>query len=471
MEECDGLGFCRSALASLLAQVTPRRPAGSIYGKAFPTTPGTLGTTYDADGKKVGGSSSRSCTGGPGADNHCGWSGDGSDETQLGTMDCCETRIVPGGSYNRFNSSDYPATVSSFALDTFLVTAGRIRAWVDSVDGNLASIAPPEGAGANPHIPNSGWRGEWNRFLPTNRADVDRMLGPEYDTDGFLACQYGTDIDQQGALTWWTNDLDQSVKSRNVGNDDVLAANTQEALDRKPINCIPWHLLFAFCAWDGSRLPTDAEFQFAGAGGNEQRQFPWGSMDQSDVASINGLPVYSLVPIFDPGKKYVAARLWDSTINDGSNTYEDNYGLTWGDHVFGDADNASHVMPVGRRPAGNGKWGHTDLGGNMLEWMLDEGPIQPGRCDDCANVNFPAPADFDPHAADDHQGTDDPFINRTVGGEDWFRGGARAIGGGAWDNAIFIANGETSTEIPYYTSYPVLRTYRSLGGRCARDVP
>ena len=53
--------------------------------------------------------------------------------------------------------------------------------------------------------------------------------------------------------------------------------------------------------------------------------------------------------------------------------------MTWGANVFGLADNASHIMPVGRRPAGNGKWGHADLASDMLEWMLDEAPHSPGR--------------------------------------------------------------------------------------------
>jgi formylglycine-generating enzyme required for sulfatase activity len=438
--------------------------SGDGAGPNFPTAPGTGGTSISLTGKSSK-SNSRSCDGkSAGADNHCG--GVEGDESQPGNQDCCETREVPGGTYNRFNDPKYPAKVSKFKLDTFLVTVGRFRQWVAATKGNLQSSAPPPGAGANPHIPGSGWRSEWNRFLPTSTADVERMFGPEYDVDSTtLACQYGTLLDQQGALTYWTKDLDKNIKAENVDRPEVLRENTKDALDRKPLNCVPWHVLFAFCIWDGGRLPTDAEFGFAALGGDEQRKFAWGNLEGDDVAPIGGREDLSSPPVFNVGKKYVAARLWDTRLGNGQNVFEDNYGLTWGDNVFGKADNAFHVMPVGRRPAGNGRWGQADLNGNMFEWMLDEGPVLPGTCNDCANVNWPKPTDLDPKAKMDQP----EFKNDTPGGVNWWRGGARAIRGSAWDNAVFLANTQSKDEIEYYTSYPVLRTYRSLGGRCARD--
>jgi hypothetical protein len=44
------------------------------------------------------------------------------------------------------------------------------------------------------------------------------------------------------------------------------------------------------------------------------------------------------------------------------------------------------------------------------------------------------------------------------------------VRGGAWDNALGLATAQTKIEVEWYTSYPVKRTYRSLGGRCARDL-
>lgn len=431
--------------------------AASSRGSSPPDGDG--GTVVLGDGGTVQ-SRSRSCTGGPGADKKCG--GKPNDDHAEGSQDCCEARSVPGGTYNRFNSAKYPATVGPFVLDTFEVTAGRFRAWVDATNGNLRASAPAEGAGAHPKIKNSGWRTEWNKYLPSTRAEVDRMFGPEETDGGFMACQYGTNIDDSGALTWWTADLEKKVKDRNKGKPSVLSENTKDALDRKPVNCVPWHALFAFCVWDGGRLPTDAEFGFATAGGNEQRPFPWGKVDDKDLAHIADRNDLSLVPTYEYGQKYATARLYDKTL--GPNVFEDNYSFTYGGKTMERSDNATHVAPVGRKPLGNGKWGHADLAGGMFEWLLDEGPIRPGQCNDCANVNWPTGEAKDPQALMNQPDFKNP------GGIDWWKGGARVIRGSAWDNANGFATSQSDDEITYYTSYPLLRTYRSLGGRCARDL-
>ena len=38
---------------------------------------------------------------------------------------------------------------------------------------------------------------------------------------------------------------------------------------------------------------------------------------------------------------------------------------------------------MGTKPAGNGRWGHADLVGNVAEWMLDGGDAYPVPCTDC----------------------------------------------------------------------------------------
>ena len=45
------------------------------------------------------------------------------------------------------------------------------------------------------------------------------------------------------------------------------------------------------------------------------------------------------------------------------------------------------ILPVGSRPAGNGRWGHSDLAGGVYEWAFDVyvSPA-PGPCIDCAST-------------------------------------------------------------------------------------
>ena len=47
--------------------------------------------------------------------------------------------------------------------------------------------------------------------------------------------------------------------------------------EQLPMNCVGFYEAFAFCLWDGGRLPTEAEWESVAAGGEENRLYPWGS--------------------------------------------------------------------------------------------------------------------------------------------------------------------------------------------------
>lgn len=123
--------------------------------------------------------------------------------------------------------------------------------------------------------------------------------------------------------------------------------------ENKALNCVTWWEAMAFCIWDGGYLPTEAEWNYAASGGAEQRAYPW-----SNPAAL--------------------------TVIDCSNA---NYRPA----SYCVNDPTGSVNRVGSEsPRGDGRWSHSDLGGNVLEWMLDW-HVDPypyaQMCNDCANLS------------------------------------------------------------------------------------
>lgn len=229
----------------------------------------------------------------------------GGDAGQTVDIDACETRWVDGGTFPMgfspkevepfttsldFKDLDHAVTVSGFFLDRFEITLGRFASFALDYSG-----APAAGSGAHPDIAGSGWLSDWDRLVPVDQAALLSEVGISEDLHALL--------------------------------------DSQAPMDR-----LSWFVAFAFCSSDAGRLPTEAEWEFAAAGGAENRPFPWGD---------------------------------DTSIAAGLRAEEP----TW----------------VGTHPATRGRFGQDDLAGGVYEWALDwlaEG-FYVGRgayCHDCANL-------------------------------------------------------------------------------------
>jgi formylglycine-generating enzyme len=263
---------------------------------------GTSGSADAGTGGELGAGGPPSCVG---LARTCGDEGD---------EGCCRSAVVLGGDFARSNDARYPASVSPFRMDVYEATVGRFRKFLAAYDG-----PPAAGAAKHPLVADDGgWEEAWNESLPNDR-DV-------------LAASFACD-----ALATWTDEPGDN--------------------ESRPMNCVTWYVAYAFCAWDGGRLPTEAEWNFAAAGGTAQRNYPW-SLSPTDT-------------------------LIDQT--HASFLYDDMH-LCLGDGR--DGCTIEDFIEVGSKPSGDARFGHADMAGNIYEWVLDRSngalDYAQSACDDCA---------------------------------------------------------------------------------------
>jgi formylglycine-generating enzyme required for sulfatase activity len=226
---------------------------------------------------------------------------------------CCTVDPVPTGDFDFGGKADgkYPTHVTGFLLGRYEVTLERFNRFLADYDRWHQAGAPEEGAGAHPLIVGSGWRREWEQ-------PVD-------------------DLGRVGLL----------------GTADEIAAEVNRCMDEpfstsrpyEPVNCVNWYEAEAFCIWDGGRLPTEREWEYAAAGGDENRIYPWGDEEP------------------DHGRAYYDCQA--------------------------DAETSPCVIPAGGSyPLGNGRFHQRDLAGSVAEWVFDayiDPPV--ASCTDCAETD------------------------------------------------------------------------------------
>ena len=254
-----------------------------------------------------------------------------------GNESCCNSPLVAGGPFSRTYQNTGsgatgkadPATVSPFRLDKYEITVGRFRQYVKYLSSG--GSPPAAGSGKHTHLNGGkgladsgnsgafepGWDAAWNSNIASGAG-----AAAQWNTQ--LRCnKYGT----------WTDD---------PGANELL-----------PLTCLNWWESHAFCIWDGGFLPSEAEWRFAAAGGDEQRMYPWGSMNPGSDSQ------YSIYDCCYPDKQCKA---------------------TGGAECSG----FINAAPVGFATLGAGRYGQLDLVGSVFEWLVDRYASYVSPCVDCA---------------------------------------------------------------------------------------
>jgi hypothetical protein len=205
----------------------------------------------------------------------------------------------------------------AYGLDKYLITAGRMQAFIERFNGNVREAFKV--AHAPDEYPN------WLDKLPTDMESAYWLLGPSADNRN--GCQIAN-----GTRTFWAPD------AVNVAQGDIAAHYSKDVLDQKVLTCMTGAIAYAFCIWDGGRLASSDEILYAWHGPDD-RTFPWGNAPTPDAD-------------------------------------RDRANLSYGRYIYPQTmevqDNAAYMNAPGRMSTGNGQFGHADLLGPVLNLVRDE---------------------------------------------------------------------------------------------------
>jgi hypothetical protein len=329
---------------------------------------------------------------------------------------CCKSLPVAG-----FTDAAHPG--KAVYLDKYEITAGRIRAWIETLAAQNNGKPDVKGwiVKNRPQI----WDQAWEEFLPYDyeggtKVIKRRLLGDPRVEDGLQSPGPGMvlppDTDQprdMGVNHQFNSDVYVDLHGMNCGTwagaygsstyyypANILARDSQLAradgvtgtgvaisakdlLDVKSMNCITNAMLAAFCAWDGGQLATDEVLDFVTASPARTTVSGCGTQYDNHGELLNDIYTNTV----QTGGRCPAVSLVNATFDAGDALPVPNSPLNRHNYWYPDMGNQDHdkawqIAAPGRASLANGSQADAirinaadepwmDLHGNLNEAALD----------------------------------------------------------------------------------------------------
>jgi formylglycine-generating enzyme required for sulfatase activity len=229
--------------------------------------------------------------------------------------------LIPGQKYqmgareNEFARPDeFPVhwvQVDSFYIDEHEVTNAQFSKFVEATGYFTTAERPIK------------WEDIKKNFPPGTQKPADSLLRPS----SLVFTMLDKPMTELPRSAWWKWTTGANWLQPNGPGSSI------EGMDDYPVVHISWYDAVAYAEWAGKRLPTEAEWELASRGGNNNNIYPWGN-----ELIHEGIP---------------KANSWEGSFPN-YNTVNDGY---------------VGLAPV-KQYAPNG-YGLYDMGGNVWEWTAD----------------------------------------------------------------------------------------------------
>ncbi len=248
------------------------------------------------------------------------------------------------------------------------------------------------------------------------QSDLERMHARSVYVDAFLM-----DRDEVSVA-----DYRRCVASGECSIDALVSGDERYIRADWPMVNVTWEESRIYCAAQGGRLPTEAEWEYA-ARGNDGRRWPWGEVARPRDWN-HGQARTATMRMFEAVGPDIPADLMGDP---------------------DDSDGAEILGPAGHYPWGEAANGVRDLAGSVAEWTAD------------AYVSNDLGRGYDVKVRGDWVPL--PVINPVREGV-----GPHVVRGGSWRQPAFL--GQTFARDPFNLLYDQNRRFAHIGFRCVRSA-